>query len=241
MRDIQYWKPTYLTISSNPFYAYLILFFVLLVATRRKLPFRFFLYCFFFMGFAFYAFRFMPFFVFSTIPVLWSIDKDKRIHVPVFLFLIFLAVAEAVIVHNVATHVVFVPKPQAIRELFEEKNIFVNDAPVRAFEYIKTHPMPDRMFNEFDWGGALTWYYPERKVFINGNMVHWKDVNGHYIYADSNAIKGAKENWRELIRYYGINWFLVRANTPISTVLSELPTEWANVYRDEKAVIFVKK
>ncbi|MBI2637805.1 MAG: hypothetical protein HYW88_02800 [Candidatus Sungbacteria bacterium] len=77
MRDIQYWRPTFLGVPTYPFYAYLSLFLALLLFIRPALKLRFIFYFLFFLGIAFFAFRFFPFFVFATIPVLWGIDKEN--------------------------------------------------------------------------------------------------------------------------------------------------------------------
>ncbi len=49
--------------------------------------------------------------------------------------------------------------------------------PVKAVDYITTHPIEGNMFNEFTWGGYLLYrLWPEQKVFIDGQT----DFYGEY-------------------------------------------------------------
>lgn len=242
---IMYWQPSFMSASSAFFYVYFLLFVLFLVFSRRIPAVRFIVYAAFWGATGFWALRFYPFFILSTILVLRQIDAKKAVLAPLMLFTIFFAAFIIYTGKGVKIIKLFVPSPGAVKFLFSKRQVLYFDAPVGAFEFLKKYAeegkIGERMFNEFDWGGALTWYLPERKVFINGYMPHWKDERGHEILADFGTIRNLGQNWQEFVDYYAIDWFLVMPKAPVVQALKLMPDTWEMVYEDEKAVVFVKK
>ncbi|MEO6965252.1 MAG: hypothetical protein ABI076_05060, partial [Acidobacteriaceae bacterium] len=50
--------------------------------------------------------------------------------------------------------------------------------PVKAVEFIKAHPLPGRMLNDYVYGGYLIWVAPEYPVFVDGraDVYEWAGV-----------------------------------------------------------------
>ena len=239
--QIQYWQPTYLQNSTFPFYIYFLCFFLFLVFSKFTLTIRHLLYIAFFASISFLAVRLYPFFILATMPVLIQTDKKNRINILLIIFAILLMALTNVVFYDVHNFSFFWPKKEIINDFISEKNIFYRGFPVEAFLFAKEKKIKGNMFNEFDWGGQLTWSLPDRKVFINGNMPHWQDKNGHKIFEDYVAIKGLKKNWLDLVDYYKIDWFFIEPNSSLESGLLLMPDRWEKIYNDERAVIFIKK
>ena len=132
--------------------------------------------------------------------------------------------------------------------------------PVRACEELATHAPGLRLYNDVAFGGYLIWrLYPERKVFIDGrNELYTKLLprlgrihTGEAPYSD----------WRSLIQENGIEGAIVKYQPtkkgvlyPPATPGAEpvrgyrawsaflfLPAEWALVYFDDTALVFMKR
>ena len=110
------------------------------------------------------------------------------------------------------------------------------DYPVRAIEYLRQHPQPNEMFNEYGWGGYLIWQLPEHKVFIDGrgDLYEYSGVFKDYI-----DIASLNRNTFQLLRKYDVHSCLVQSSGPLATLLSASP-EWIRVYNDELSAIFVE-
>jgi len=114
----------------------------------------------------------------------------------------------------------------------------IHDYPAGAVAYLRAHPSPARMFNEYGWGGYLIWSLgPQRKVFIDGRA----DV---YEYAgvlqDYLRMTRLAPNTLFLFRKYGIQACLVRRNAALATMLSHLAA-WNRVYEGRVSVLYVRR
>ncbi len=108
-----------------------------------------------------------------------------------------------------------------------------NGNPVKAVEYIRaTHP-EGRMFNEYNWGGYLTWALPEYPVFVDGRT----DLFGDEILGEWIDVVQGGENWQEILDRWEVGFVLLPPDRPVVRLLDE--AGWDEVYRDETAVIFV--
>jgi hypothetical protein len=118
--------------------------------------------------------------------------------------------------------------------------------PVEAAEFVKSSGMSGRMFNDYAFGGYLIWRLaPEFRVFIDGR----EDV---YVKAGiAGEYRGcfrSRESWRQLAAKYGIDFAIIKypEKPPPAPELSlenlAFPrTEWALVYFDDLAVIYVRR
>ena len=112
--------------------------------------------------------------------------------------------------------------------------------PVEAAEFIDRNNPPPFMFHVFNWGGYLIWrLYPKYKVFIDGRLAMYVPD----IYNEWLQVALARENWREILEKYKINFCLI-SNEPewnrLGRALEEDPN-WVLVYWDNMAGIFLKK
>ena len=135
------------------------------------------------------------------------------------------------------------------------------DWPVEAVEYIKRYPgkLPGHLFNSYTWGGYLMSALPAHKVFVDGRTDFYgkdllqefsdtmslqgrfsMDVQGaRFKEQDLRATMEQQAKWRHTLEKYHIGWTLLPADHPLNQALALLP-DWAGVYRDDVATIFVK-
>ncbi len=110
--------------------------------------------------------------------------------------------------------------------------------PYEAVEFLKHHPLPQRIFNDFNWGGYLVWHIPEMKTFIDGRMDNF--IINHESFAKQyltmvNLLPG----WQQLLNHYQFDTILLAPYHPLVQMLTTMP-EWKLVYEDQVAVIFVR-
>jgi hypothetical protein len=110
--------------------------------------------------------------------------------------------------------------------------------PAKAVEYIRQHPIPGPMFNNYGFGGYLIWSLgTDHKVFIDGRSEVYEEGG---VLADYFHIMEIRPGALTLLRNYGIQSCLIERETPLATVLSNLP-DWQKVYWDNTTVLFVRR
>lgn len=108
--------------------------------------------------------------------------------------------------------------------------------PVHAVEFIRDSRLTGRMFNEYTYGGYLSWALPKQKVFIDGraDVYAWTGV-----LADYGALATLREDPSGILDRYSVDFCLLFRSAPLARVLAHLP-EWSESYSDSQAVIFVR-
>jgi hypothetical protein len=119
----------------------------------------------------------------------------------------------------------------------ELENTVANDYPVRAVEYLRHHPQPTGMFNEYGWGGYLiSQLSPEHKVFIDGRTDLY-EYSG--VFPDYLSIASAQPEALRLAARCNVQSVLVKGDSPLALLLAASP-DWRQVYADQLAAIFVR-
>jgi hypothetical protein len=117
-----------------------------------------------------------------------------------------------------------------------QKNV-AKEYPVQALEYLRHHPVPSPMFNEYGFGGYLLWAMgPEHKVFIDGRADLFEETGA---FSDYMHIVDLKPDTLALLQSYDIRSCLVMREAPLATVLAALPG-WQRVYTDDLTALFVR-
>ncbi len=110
------------------------------------------------------------------------------------------------------------------------------DYPVDAVNYLQAHPPAQNLFNEYGWGGYLTWYLPQTKVYIDGRMASWQTAARH-ILAEYYDINWLSAKWTGILAQNHISTLLVKKNSILDSGLRQ-NTQYRIVYQDSVAVIF---
>jgi len=109
--------------------------------------------------------------------------------------------------------------------------------PVRAVNFLRAHPVPGPMFNNYGYGGYMVKNFPEQKVFLDGRgeLYELGGVFGQYMQIDGLGPAGFP-----LLKSYGIRLCVLDKAEPLAVALSAHP-DWKPIYTDDKSVILVKR
>jgi len=117
-------------------------------------------------------------------------------------------------------------------------NVFNNATfPVHAVDYLQQHPPLGNVFNEYTWGGYLEYrLFPQQRVFIDGD----NDFFGEALVREYLDVVNARVGWETILEKYNVAWVIVPPSRALVTELAR-SDDWREVYRDESAVVFVKR
>ncbi|MBI3890249.1 MAG: hypothetical protein HY303_01815 [Candidatus Wallbacteria bacterium] len=134
----------------------------------------------------------------------------------------------AVFVGAVSLHAVFV-QPQRISPGYY---------PDGAVEYLRAHPHPGRMLNEFVFGGYFVWkLYPQYRVFIDSRTDLYFDQD---VFAEYLAVFKLAMGWKLVLDRRKIDLCVFEPGHPLATVLAATG-EWRLAFSDPCAVLWERK
>jgi len=109
--------------------------------------------------------------------------------------------------------------------------------PVRAVDFLRAHPVPGPMFNNYGYGGYMVKNFPEQRVFLDGRgeLYEVGGVFGQYMQIDGLGPAGFP-----LLKSYGIRLCVLDKVEPLAVALSAHP-DWKSIYTDDKSVILVRR
>lgn len=108
--------------------------------------------------------------------------------------------------------------------------------PAAAVEFMRTHPSPPPVFNEYGWGGYLIWKLPEYRVYIDGRA----DVYGDAFIEEFLATHDGETNWQESLSKHDVRTVLIKPDAALASLLRQ-DRGWQKVFEDNQAVIFVRQ
>jgi hypothetical protein len=104
--------------------------------------------------------------------------------------------------------------------------------PVRAVAWIEGNNPQGNMFNEYNWGGYLTWYLPSYPVFIDGRV----DPYGNEIIGEWLSVIKADPGWQSILDNWNIHLILLEPDRPL---VRELPEAgWHLLFQDQVSVLY---
>jgi hypothetical protein len=109
--------------------------------------------------------------------------------------------------------------------------------PAEAVKWIRANKPPGEMFNKFEWGGYLMLHLPGQKMFIDSR----NDFYGEALLREYSAVDELQPGWDKVLSKYHIGWVLMRSTHPISSLLALQTNDWDCAYRDDVAVVFVRR
>lgn len=109
--------------------------------------------------------------------------------------------------------------------------------PSEAVEFIRQEQPPGPLFNSYNWGGYLIFkLWPDYPVYIDGRTDLYDDTFiRRYL-----SVMVADEAWEQILNEGGINLVLVEQNSTLAKFL-KLDSDWTELHRDEKAVIYARR
>jgi hypothetical protein len=117
-------------------------------------------------------------------------------------------------------------------------NVFNNATfPVNAVNFLQQNPPQGNVFNEYTWGGYLEYrLFPQQRVFIDGD----NDFFGEALTREYLQILNAEPGWQDTLNKYNVQWVILPPSRPLVNELTR-SGEWRELFRDETAVVIVKK
>ncbi|OGK29482.1 hypothetical protein A3D06_00040 [Candidatus Roizmanbacteria bacterium RIFCSPHIGHO2_02_FULL_40_9] len=117
--------------------------------------------------------------------------------------------------------------------------------PSKAVQYLHVNLPEGNVFSLFAWGGYLIWKLPEKKVFVDGRMTYWNNLNPsaneskNALKEHVNLLKG-KENFVKAASKYNIDTVLMpRNDKTFEKVLKQMKKAgWKRIYQDNTAEIY---
>jgi hypothetical protein len=128
-------------------------------------------------------------------------------------------------------------------------------APYAAMRFLAQALPAGRVLNDAQLGDMMIWYLiaqekpimtkdpyqgpavvSKPKVFIDTRF----DMYGAALVGDYYVMRNAKPGWQQLFERYKFDWVFLPTRANLVKELSRLP-DWSEVYREDAAVIFVRK
>jgi len=103
---------------------------------------------------------------------------------------------------------------------------------------MKKQPYPDRIFNEFAWGGYLVWKLPAYKVFIDGRMDNFF-INNTSFAQIYRTIINTEPGWETVLDTYEVNGILIPPYYSLSEKIRG-SNKWKITYEDNDSMLAEK-
>lgn len=116
-----------------------------------------------------------------------------------------------------------------LRNQYDPKNYPENALPV-----LRSLGPETRLFSDDEWGDFLLYrLWPRRRVFIDGRS----DFYGEKLGEDMGRVLQARHDWAQILARYQIGAVLLRADSPLASVLKVHPG-WRLLHDDGVALVF---
>lgn len=107
-----------------------------------------------------------------------------------------------------------------------------NQLPVKAADWLITHPVEGNMFNDINWGGYLLFrLWPKQLVFIDSQT----DFYGEQLAREYASTISANLPWEDVFNKYQIQWVIIPPDIPLHKEL--VSAGWETLYKDNVAII----
>jgi hypothetical protein len=122
---------------------------------------------------------------------------------------------------------------QLIHSQFDPKSV-----PVAATDFLQREASAEPVLSTDTWGGYLIYrLYPQRQVIIDDRH----DLYGADRVRQLLILLQGEPGWRQVLDNLQVGTVLLPADSTLSSLLRELPQEWAPKYEDQLAVVFERR
>jgi hypothetical protein len=109
--------------------------------------------------------------------------------------------------------------------------------PQGAVAYLRSHRLPERLLNEYIWGGYLIWnLYPDYRVSMDGRAA----VYGPERFAEHVTIVDLHPGWRPVLARMGAQVAVIRAGSPLALLLVA-SGDWEPRYEDSVVTLLERR
>jgi len=121
--------------------------------------------------------------------------------------------------------------------ILQQPQVEAEHFPAAAVTFILQHHPPPPLLNHYNWGGYLIWkLYPAYQVFIDGRS----DLYGDAFMDQFRQLAYLQGTGINALNEWNIRTVLLPLDTPLVAALN-LSHDWTETYRDQRAVIFMRK
>jgi hypothetical protein len=133
--------------------------------------------------------------------------------------------------------------PLAIASMRVQRNVATqvsNESqqyPAAAVDFLRTHQLPQPLYNEYGWGGYLIWKLsPEYRVHIDGRA----DVYGDAFMEEFLNTHDGGVGWQESLDKHRVRTVMIKPDCALASLLRQ-DHSWQKAFEDNQSVIFVKQ
>jgi hypothetical protein len=111
--------------------------------------------------------------------------------------------------------------------------------PLDATDYLRAHPPHGQIFNPIEWGDYLLWAGPPGLQVFAASHAHLLPPP---VWQDYVRVITLDDGWQEILRQYRVNTVIVDDDQH-AALADALRTdaEWSLAYKDETALVFVRR
>jgi hypothetical protein len=135
----------------------------------------------------------------------------------------------ALVIAILAGAVRYFPSNEELRERVAKQ------FPVGGLEYMRKHPVPGLLFNDYRFGGYLVGSGFE--TFVDGRTEMFEEVG---VFHDYMQITTLQPGALKVLEAYHIRACLLQPDEPLAVVLASFPN-WERVYSDDVSALFVNR
>jgi hypothetical protein len=108
--------------------------------------------------------------------------------------------------------------------------------PVEAVQWIEENQPAGELFNEYNWGGYLTWHLRAYPVFVDGRT----DLYDDELLREYLQVQTGRGEWEETFENYVVNTILI---SPESGLAEEIKDDksWEPGYLGKNVLVYIKK
>jgi hypothetical protein len=107
--------------------------------------------------------------------------------------------------------------------------------PVEAVQWIKDNHPAGELFNEYNWGGYLTWELRDYEVFVDGRT----DLYDDELLEEYLMILSGDDGWQEGLEDRQVKVVLIKLGSGLDRQLKD-SINWKSVFVDEKVVVYYR-
>jgi hypothetical protein len=104
--------------------------------------------------------------------------------------------------------------------------------PLGAVTWIREWDQGGNVFNEYGWGGYISWTVQETAIFVDGRT----DLFGDEIIGEWMTVVHAQSGWQDILEKRRVDLVLLEVQRPVVAALEE--AGWKELFRDGHSVLF---